>query len=321
MSQRQRNPHWRAAQRQEDAPVLWQRVMHAAQSCSVLRCLAALQTASLEELEEARRCPSLGLITPAIRAAGARKTRTAAAPAELLQFVELALNLGFSPDAPCPQIMAWEISSPPLVTAAAYGYDTVCAALLRGGASPAARNSDGDTALHAVEHPHVVRLLLAAPGFGALVGAQNKWQVSPLVSALTAFPFKAKHREAALLLAPAARLSDRDHHVLSARRRVPRLAQIAHEAAQAGGRAGLPADALRWRPAWHWSFPASDRAAVNLLCAHARRGVAGLPPELWEGILGFVQRGWFTPKADAPDAAELVARAARGAAKRAREGE
>ena len=166
MSLRQRNPHWREAQRPEDAPALWRRVTHAAQSCSVLRALAALQAASPEEVKEAQRCASLGLIVPAIRAAGARKTKTSAPPAELLAFVELALQRGFSPDASCPQIMAWEISSPPLVTAAAYGYDAVCALLLRGGASPEVRNSDGDTALHAVEHPHVLRLLLGAPGVG-----------------------------------------------------------------------------------------------------------------------------------------------------------
>ena len=154
MSLRQRNPHWREAQRPEDAPALWRRVTHAAQSCSVLRALAALQAASPEEVKEAQRCASLGLMVPAIRAAGARKTKTSAPPAELLAFVELALQRGFSPDASCPQIMAWEISSPPLVTAAAYGYDAVCALLLRGGASPDVRNSDGDTALHAVEHPH-----------------------------------------------------------------------------------------------------------------------------------------------------------------------
>lgn len=314
LRQRKTNPHWREAQRPEDAPALWQRVMHAAQSCSVLRALAALQTASPAEVEEAQRCASLGLITPAIRAAGARKTRTSAPPAELLAFVELALLRGFSPDASCPQIMAWEISSPPLVTAAAYGYDAVCAILLRGGASPAQRNSDGDTALHAVEHPHVLRLLLGAPGFRSLVGAQNNWALTPLVSALTASPFKAKHYEAAqLLAAAAAEISDRDHLVLSARRRVPRLAQLAHEMAitRRSGRSGLPADALSWHAAWRWSFPTSDRQVVNVLCAHARRGASGLPLELWEAILAFIHRGWFTPKCKEPDPTELVARAHR----------
>ena len=69
LRQRKTNPHWREAQRPEDAPALWQRVTHAAQSCSVLRALAALQAASPAEVEEAQRCASLGLITPAIRAA------------------------------------------------------------------------------------------------------------------------------------------------------------------------------------------------------------------------------------------------------------
>ena len=99
--------------------------------------------------------------------------------------------------------------------------------------------------------------------------------------------------------------------MLGARRRVPRLAQLAHELAQQSGRSKLPAGALSWHTAWHWSFPTSDREAINVLCAHARRGASGLPLELWEAILGCIQRGWFTPKCKEPDPTELVARAQR----------
>ena len=49
-----------------------------------------------------------------------------------------------------------------------------------------------------------LRQLLRAADFRALVGAENRWRVTPLVSALVASPFKAKHWECALLLAPAA---------------------------------------------------------------------------------------------------------------------
>jgi len=301
MSRRERNPHWRDARQQEDAPELWQRIMRAAQSCSVMRALTALQMSTPEAVDEALLGP-LGLITPVIRAAGARKSSksTAPPPSELLEFVDLALWCGFSANASCPQIMAWEISSPPLVTAASYGYETVCEALLRGGASPASRNSDGETSLHAVEHPHVLRLLLGMSAFRALVNVENKWRLTPLVSALTAHPFKAKHWESAQLLAPAAALSDRDHAILAARRRLPRLAQIAHEQARASGRGNLPTDALCWHPAWHWSFPQADREAVSVLHALAQRGHAGLPPELWLHAFGFITRGWFTPKRDEP---------------------
>jgi len=53
--------------------------------------------------------------------------------------------------------MAWEISSPPIVTAASYGLVRTVAALLDVGTLPSARNSDGETALHAaIEQPEVL---------------------------------------------------------------------------------------------------------------------------------------------------------------------
>ena len=313
---RSRNPHWRAAKRQEDAAELWRRVVDAAQVCSVLRARAALLAASPELIDEARSGP-LGLITPVIRAAGARKTKAAAAPRELLETVRLALDKGFSADAPCPQVMAWEIWSPPLVTAASYGYEDVCEELLRRGASPSSRNSDGDTALHvAVEQPRALRQLLRAADFRALVGAENRWRLTPLVSALVASPFKAKHWECALLLAPHALLSDRDLAVLAARRRVPRLASLAHALAVASGRRGLPADAMHWHPAWHWSFPPPDRQAASLLRAHSAQG-SPLPPELWLHVLSFCRRGWFAaPAREQSDADEPLLDRAREAVRR-----
>ena len=53
------------------------------------------------------------------------------------------------------------------------------------------------------------------------------------------------------------------------------------------------AEAVRWRPGWHWSFPRADRHAMTLTHALACRGHCRLPPELWRHVFGFVERGWF----------------------------
>lgn len=302
---RARNADWRAAIFTEDAPELWQRVMHAAESCSVRRALGALRSASPEEVDEARR-GTLGLITPVVRALGARGKHPKETD-ELLDFVHAALQHGFSPDASAPQVMAWEIASPPLVTAASYGFSRTCEALLRAGATPTVRNSDGMTALHsAVEHPNTLALLLNHNGFAALVRDSLVRQhgssvgLTPFVAALTAAPFKPVHRASAMAMAPHVLLSDDELAALRVRRRVPLLLRLVREHAVARREQrmlqhssrrhdeALPADATRWHPAWHWSFPESDRAALSLLY-HA----GGLPAELWARIFRHIERGWF----------------------------
>ena len=350
---RHRNLHWRDSARQETGPMLWQRISWAS---SVAKALAILRQATAEEVQEAREVGTLGLITPAVRAAAVKGKR---GEMELLEFLELALAThGYSPDAPCPLRTAWEVWSPPLVAAAAAGFGRACSLLLAHNADPTAVDSDHDTAVHAaIEQPEVLELLLgyspvsygddqrgaagvvvpgrdAADGSAAAAGpaavhrlpfaacatAPNRFHLTPLVLGLTAMPYKPAHRRSLLLLVTKAHVgvSDRDWQVLLARKRVGRLEALALAAAAAprpppeppvqqaalGAAAGrapllepntasLPNDAVHWHPAWHWSFPASDRAALRLLYEHATRGDARLPPELWRHAFSFVRRGWF----------------------------
>ena len=80
---RHRNPNWKDAIRQEDAPMLWQAVSGAN---SVARALNILRSASAEDIEEARTTGTLGLITPVVRAAAAKGR---SGEAELLKFLEM----------------------------------------------------------------------------------------------------------------------------------------------------------------------------------------------------------------------------------------
>ena len=221
-SRRIRNPNWKDAIRQEDAPALWQKIC-GGNANSVKRAIAALQSASDREIADAR-AGSLGLITPVVRAAAARGKR---GEAELVTFLQIALQHGLSPNGQCPLRTAWEVFSPPLVAAAAAGFAEACSELIQHGASPLVVDSDGDTAVHAaVEQPHVMTVLLAATTsgdghgvvqggsssdapappppppithpFAACVRAENRFKLTPVAAALTATPFKQAHQRGML---------------------------------------------------------------------------------------------------------------------------
>jgi pyrroline-5-carboxylate reductase len=101
---------------------MWHRVMHAAESCSIRRALAVLEDASAADVAGACSDQNWSVVTPVVRAAGARGEKAAhRAEPELLAYLSACVKHGFSVDATCPQVLAWEISSPPIVTAASYG--------------------------------------------------------------------------------------------------------------------------------------------------------------------------------------------------------
>ena len=277
---RVRNPNWRDAIRQEDAPALWQKIC--TNGCAPRKAIQHLEHASEAQLVEAR-AGSLGIITPVIRAAASKGKR---AEPDLLVFVTKALQCGFLPDKPTPLQTAWEVWSPPLVTAAAAGFVTVCAELVAWGASPGAVDSDGDTAVHAaIEQPEVMAMLLATGRFAACARAQNRFSLTPLLLALSATPVKPAHHRTCTMLVPHASLSDDDWHILCVRRRVPRLLTLVTR---------LTGTQTHWSPQTHWSFPASDRFTLIMLYQLAKRGNGKLPPELWAHVFTFVStRGWF----------------------------
>ena len=281
---------------QEDAPALWQQVMRAAESLSVKRAHRALLNVDAALLDEARSGP-LGLITPVIRAAGARGGGPAtkrAAEAELVPFVRLALTRGFSPNAHCPQIMAWEISSPPLVTAASYGFDKVVQLLLDAGATADSRNSDGESALHAaIAHPATVRYLIASGAAMARhVNTTSHLHETPFESALMSVPWTPTNRAALLAMVPHVALSDATFARLRRKHMAGRLVVLARQ--HAAG-TGAPSSDGSWHPSSHWSFPAADRLAICQTHRLAVRGQTSLPPELWLNVFHHVQRGWFQP--------------------------
>lgn len=282
-------PFWK---RHTEAPVLWHRVMRAAESCSVRRALGALEDASATDLADASSNQMWSMITPVIRAVGARGEKAAhRAEPELLAYIQACVKRGLSLDATCPQVLAWEISSPPIVTAASYGLLHTISALLDAGATPAARNSHGETALHAaIEQPDALRWMLDSGRFDCCVGALSTYGRTAFVTALTPMPWKPKHRRATELLAPHVRLTDHDFRVVTRLRRLGRLISLVeNKDTTKGPHTG------RWTPARHWTFPSSDRCALALTLALARRGHGALPPELWMHVFQFIERGWFVP--------------------------
>ena len=274
--------------------MLWHVICRYAGACLVSRAHLALERATDDEVADTA-AARLGLITPVIRAAGQKGK---AGEASALAFVELAARRGFSLDEPSPGFAAWEQWLPPLTVAASYGFTQVVNLLLASGASPLALDEpDHDNALHAaLEHADTLSVLLAhSPTLRRLVNAPNKYGRTPFVAALIAEPHKATHRRALALLAPHAALSDDDYWLVRTQRKLARLQACIFDARLTPPRP-VPARSTRfWDARWHWSFPASDRAAVRLTYLLAKRHGA-LPAELWLCIFAWVERGWFVPR-------------------------
>ena len=84
------------AMQQEHGPLLWQRIQNAG---SISKALKILQKASVDEVEEARDIGTLGLVTPAVRAAAAKGKH---GEPELLSPKPLHVH-DWVPDGICPQ--------------------------------------------------------------------------------------------------------------------------------------------------------------------------------------------------------------------------
>ena len=284
------NPPMR--QRLASAPLLFHNIRRYAQCLLVTRAQNALEVATDQDVADTV-MSGFGVMTPVIRAAGQKGK---AGEASAVAFVTLALQRGFSPDTPSPGFAAWELQTPPLVAAASYGYTAVVKALLDAGASPGAVDvPDRDNALHAaLEHAATLAFMLGhSESFRTLVSSANRYGKTAFTAALLAEPHKAAHKKAIVLLAPHVVLSDDDVRIIRAHRKLGRLQALIMEEASVPPRP-LPAATTRfWQPAWHWSFPSSDRAALRVTYELARRGWCRLPPELWLRIFGWVERGWF----------------------------
>lgn len=75
------------------------------------------------------------------------------------------------------------------------------------------------------------------------------------------------------------------------------------DASEQGGR-----DVTRWSKGLHWSFPESDRAALNWLWHAARRASAPdlLPEALWLHVFSYVTRGWWASRELFPNGRPLT---------------
>ena len=152
--------------------------------------------------------------------------------------------------------------------------------------------------------------------FIPLVNSPNRYGKTPFIAALVADPQKAAHKTSAEYLALHAVLSDDDFLILRTQRKLARLQAVILDRTTVPPSQVPVARTRSWQPAWHWTFPASDRAVLNLLHAFSFRtdSESPLPPELWAHVFSFVERGHFVLRGEESDFARLAA-----ASERARE--
>ena len=113
--------------------------------------------------------------------------------------------------------------------------------------------------------------------------------VQPFLLTLTACPLKHKHIESACALAPYVSLTDEEFRILSRRRRMRVLEQVAQLVRVEGG----SRSPSLWGAVLHWSYPASDRRVIGLLLHWSVSGGGPLPRECVLRICAFFVRGWF----------------------------
>ena len=317
---------WR--QRFARAPPLFHDIRYKAQASHVQGAISVLRGATDECVAELA-ASDIGVIADVIRAAS---TKGNDGSNSAFIFVEVALRRGLPPDTRSPGFAAWEQLSVPLVSAAQYGYVAVIRKLLENGANPAAVDApDCDNALHAaIEKPTTIKFLLcntwmvAGPvatnphraEFIRLVNSPNRYGKTPFIAALVADPQKAAHKQSAVDLARHAVLSDDDFLILHTQRKLARLQAVILDRTTVPPSQVPVARTRFWQPAWHWTFPASDRAVLNLLHAFSFRAdsESPLPPELWAHVFSFVERGHFELIGEESDFARLAAASERAEA-------
>jgi len=312
---------WR--QRFSRAPPLFHEIRLKAQGCHVNAAIELLQNATDESVAELA-ASDIGVIADVIRAASTKGMARGEHFSH--HFVDLALQRGLPPNTRSPGFAAWEQLSVPLVSAAQYGYVAVIHKLLEYSANPAAVDApDCDNALHAaIEKPQTIGWLLSntwlvagqdvtnphRADFIRLVNSPNRYGKTPFIAALVADPQKAAHKQSAVDLARHAVLSDDDFLILHTQRKLARLQALILD--HTTNPSQVPAATTRfWQPAWHWTFPASDRAVLNLLHAFSFRAdsESPLPPELWAHVFSFVERGHFVLRGEEGDSAARLAAA------------
>ena len=191
-----------------------------------------------------------------------------------------------------------------LISAAYLGYSSVVSAMLRGQATPALRDSEGNTALHAAvrNHQHgVIRVLLqTCCTADVAVAEQQRWiDINMLTNARSSallLALRSNDLDAVLLLVDAgaqlsdadvARLQHRDRTYVSKQRQLD--AAVTHVLAH-HSRGHLPAHS--WSPEVEWSFSKTDRMIVAQLLCHGQSSYSqpALSMELWLMILRWLPR-------------------------------
>ena len=311
---------WR--QRFSRAPPLFHEIRLKAQGCHVNAAIELLQNATDESVAELA-ASDIGVIADVIRAASTKGMARGEHFSH--HFVDLALQRGLPPNTRSPGFAAWEQLSVPLVSAATATWPSsisysnivpirqqwmlpiVTTRYTRRLRKPQTigwlLSNTWLVAGQDVTNPHRAEFI-------RLVNSPNRYGKTPFIAALIADPQKAAHKQSAVDLARHAVLSDDDFLILHTQRKLARLQALILD--HTTNPSQVPAATTRfWQPAWHWTFPASDRAVLNLLHAFSFRAdsESPLPPELWAHVFSFVERGHFVLRGEEGDSAARLAAA------------
>jgi len=259
--------------------------------CRLKRCRERLLHATAGQMHDlADSAPGFSFTAMAIAASSAYGSSR---ESELLSYVQAVVARGLHANDAHQR-------NPSVVLAAYHGYHRVLRALLDEGCHLDGVGEYGHAVLAAVrngQHESLEIVLQARPAAGpsatALLASCRRACNSVLFLAI-------ERRDVAslgLLRDAGVRLSDYDLVCLNLKRfersRFEPMLQALHPGS---------ASVVRWSKELHWSFPATDRAVMNLIW-HTLRRVDLLPDVLWLLVLSFVERGWWASRQQRPPAA------------------
>jgi hypothetical protein len=288
--------------------------------CRLAKCSRRLLSSSSSQLAELRDS-SQSFCALAIAAAAACG---AAKEPDVCKYVEAAISCGLRPND--------EHGGNSSVVQAAYaGFTRVLRILLDAGCELDGRGPHGHAILAAVrngkhaalevlvEHPDAKRLVTTD---GRSHNPAHPWRTPSVL--FVALQRRCVESVRLLHERGGAALSDHDFVCMSVQKMessfhlILATLQSAPPLPLQTGAAGSPEDVRRWSKALHWTFPSTDRHALNLLwhtfqrptvpavvlqrTEHGRRPVRKLrrpltlPADLWLHVFSFVERGWWASR-------------------------
>ena len=275
---------------------LWRRLYVDLGHCRLRKCIRAIESASMKQLEalpaksSGERYAFTAVAIAAASAYGASKE------AELCAYLRAVLQRGLDAN-------DTHHDNTTLALAAYHGYLPVLEVLLAAGYSLESRGKYGNAVMAAVKNGQLsaLELLLQRPD-ATVVASTAPAQYPRGESVLHRAIVNRDVESTRLLLRAGARLSNEDYaRLCTCRLEQSRLEPLLHRL-----HPSVPSVA-RWSAQTHWSFATTDRESLALLWFAVRRPTARnlLPEELWLRVFSFIERGWWASRECYPNGRPL----------------